>query len=111
MEISFRTRKLQKEFSSGITLKRKYGNRMALTIMARIGVLKNAGSLQKMPESPPERRHQINGRRVEQFAVDLVHPYRLVFEPDHSKLPRKEDRGIDLEQVTAIRILEVIDYH
>lgn len=111
MEISFRTRKLQKEFSSGITLKRNYGNRMALTIMARVGVLKNAGSLQKVPATPPERRHQLKGRRDEQFAVDLVHPYRLVFEPDHSKLPRNEDRGIDLERVTAIRILEVVDYH
>ena len=111
MEISFRTRKLQKEFSSGNTLKRKYGNRMALTIMARVGVLKNAGSLQNVPESPPERRHQLKGRRDEQFAVDLVHPYRLVFEPDHSKLPRNESGGIDLERVTAIKILEVVDYH
>ena len=111
MEISFRTRKLQKEFSSGTTLKRKYGDRMALTIMARIGVLKNAGLLQRVPASPPERRHQLKGRRDEQFAVDLVHPYRLVFEPDHSKLPRNEDGGIDLERVTAIRILEVVDFH
>ncbi len=84
---------------------------MALTIMARIGFLKNAASLQKVPESPPDRRHQLKGRRSEQFAVDLVHPYRLVFEPSHGKLPRKEDGGIDLEQITAIKILEVVDYH
>ena len=55
--------------------------------------------------------HQLKGNRDEQFAVDLVHPYRLVFEPNHDPLPRKEDGGINLEQVTAIKIMEVVDYH
>ena len=45
------------------------------------------------------------------FAIDLVHPFRLVFEPNHDPLPRRKDGGIDLEQVTAIKILEVVDYH
>ncbi len=84
---------------------------MALTIMARIGVLRNASTLAKVPTTRPERRHQLKGDRNEQFAVDLVQPFRLVFEPNHVSLPRNQDRGIDLEQVTAIKILEVVDYH
>ena len=60
---------------------------------------------------PPARMHQLKGNRDEQFAVDLVHPYRLVFEPNHDPLPRKKDGGINLEQVTAIKIMEVVDYH
>ena len=60
---------------------------------------------------PPTRLHQLKGNRDEQFAVDLVHPYRLVFEPNHDPLPRKVDGGINLEQVTAIKIMEVVDYH
>ena len=48
------------------------------------------------------------------FAPSLapfVHPYRLVFEPGHAPLPRTEDGGVDAGQVTAIVIVEVIDYH
>ena len=60
---------------------------------------------------PPARMHELKSNRDEQFAVDLVHPYRLVFEPTHDPLPRKEDGGINLEQVTAIKIMEVVDYH
>lgn len=84
---------------------------MALTLMARIGVLKNGSSLSKVSTTRPERRHQLKGDRKYQFAVDLVHPFRLVFEPDHDPLPRRKDGGIDLEEVTAIEILEVVDYH
>jgi len=111
VEITFRTQKFQKEFSSERRLRKRYGDRMALTIMARIGFLKNASTLSRVPTTRPERRHQLKGDRNEMFAIDLVHPFRLVFEPNHDPLPRRKDGGIDLEQVTAIKILEVVDYH
>lgn len=84
---------------------------MAKTIMIRLAVLKAAHILALVPTTPPDRRHQLRGDRDEQFAVDLVHPHRLVFEANHDPLPRKDDGGVDLEQVTAITIIEVIDYH
>lgn len=111
MEISFKTRKLRKLFESQKNLTRTYGDRTARTIMMRIGVLKNAKTLSKVPATKPERMHQLRGDRDEQFAVDLAHPYRLVFEPNHDPFPRKEDGGFDLERVTAIQISEVVDYH
>ena len=111
MDISFRTKRLKKDFESESILRRRYGAPMAQTIMARVGVLKNALTLSKVPTMPPTRMHQLKGNRDEQFAVDLVHPYRLVFEPNHDPLPRKVDGGINLEQVTAIKIMEVVDYH
>lgn len=43
--------------------------------------------------------------------MDLVHPYRLVFEPAHDPVPRTTDGGIDIDRVTAITIMEVVDYH
>lgn len=79
--------------------------------MIRLAVLKAARTLELVPTTPPERRHQLRGDRDEQFAVDLVHSYRLVFEPDHEPCPRKDDGGIDTDQVTGITIVEVIDYH
>ena len=77
----------------------------------RLAVLKNSRSLSQVPTTPPDRRHMLTGDRREQYAVDLVHPHRLVFVPDHDPVPRREDGGIDLDEVRAVTIIEVVDYH
>lgn len=110
MDISFGTRRLQKIFTKPGGLRRAYGTRNE-AIKARLIVLDKAPNLSRVPTITPERRHQLKGDRKGQFAVDLVHPYRLIFEADHEPVPRKDDGGIDVEQVTAITILEVSDYH
>lgn len=109
MEITFRTSKIARTFNSGRLLQRTYGSRMAKVIKIRLTTLMGAETLDQVPTTPPDRRHQLRGDRDEQYAVDLVHPYRLIFEPDHDPIPRKEDGGIDLKQVNAITIIEVID--
>ena len=111
MEIAFRTRKLEKAFNAADALRKTYGARMARVIMMRMAVLRAARSLALVPTTPPDRRHQLSGGRDEQFAVDLVQPYRLVFEANHEPVPREEDGGIDTQQVTAITLLDVVDYH
>ena len=84
MMIAFKNRKPEKTFNSESALKRVYGNRMARAIMMRLSVLKNARSLASVPTTPPERRHLLKGRRKAQYAVDLVHPYRLIVSPNHN---------------------------
>ena len=79
--------------------------------MIRMAVLKASINLAVVPTTPPERRHQLSGVRDEQFAVDLVHPKRLVFKVNHKPPQRRDDGGIDLEQVTSITILDLVDYH
>ena len=111
MDVAFRTRKLERTFNSADALQKAYGERMAKMIKIRLAVLDAARTLALVPTTPPDRRHQLRGDRDEQFAVDLVHPRRLVFEPNHKPLPHKDDGGIDTEQVTAITIIGVIDYH
>jgi len=111
LDIAFKTRKLEKTFNAAAALQKTYGERAAKVIMLRMTVLKAARNLALVPTTPPDRRHQLSGDRDEQFAVDLVHPRRLVFEPNHEPLPRKDDGGINTEQVTAIMILGVFDYH
>lgn len=111
MDISFRTRKLQKTFESGAALRKAYGVRMAEVIERRIAVLMAAPSIDAVPASPPERRHLLGGDRRAQFAVDLVHPKRLVFRPAQQPPLRTDDGGIDLARITAIEIVEVVDYH
>jgi proteic killer suppression protein len=111
MDIAFRTRKLEKIFNAAAALQKAYGARMAKVITVRMAVLRAARNLALVPITPPDRRHQLSGDRDEQYAVDLVHPHRLVFEPNHDPFPRKDDGGIDIQQVTAITIIQVIDYH
>ena len=57
------------------------------------------------------RCHQLRGNRAGQLSLDLDHPYRLIFEPDHDPIPRKEDGGMDWTQITAIVIIGVEDTH
>lgn len=111
MEITFRTKKLKKTFDSERELKKTYGDRMARTIQKRLAILKNARSLALVPTRPPDRLHLLTGNRSGQYTVDLVHPYRLILEPNHDPVPLKEDGGIDKDGVTKITILEVVDYH
>lgn len=73
--------------------------------------LRAADTLADIGTLPPARCHQLSGDRAGQFAVDVQHPFRLIFESAHDPVPRKEDGGIDLTRVTAVRILEVTDYH
>ncbi len=73
--------------------------------------LSAADTLAEISALPSARCHQLIGDRAGQFAVDVQHPFRVIFEPAHDPVPRKEDGGIDLTRVMAIRILEVTDYH
>ncbi|MDA7988325.1 MAG: type II toxin-antitoxin system RelE/ParE family toxin [Alphaproteobacteria bacterium] len=111
MDISFRNHRLARTLNAENELKRLYGKQMAETIQARLDVLRMARNLAQVPHTPPSARHQLKGNRKGQFAVALVHPWRLVFKPDHSPIPRKNNGEIDLRQVTAVKILEVVDYH
>lgn len=111
MNIAFRDRKLLKIFSSHKRLVQAYGQRMAKVIETRMDTLQTAACLDLVPIEPPNRRHQLTGDRHEQFSVDLVHPMRLLFIPDHNPIPRKDDGGVDLTQVTAVAIIEVADTH
>ena len=92
-------------------MSRKYGRRMSNALASRLAVLRNAPNLAAVPTSKPERRHALKGQRASQQAVDLVHGYRLVFTPAQDPLPKRPDGGLDEEQVTAITILDVVDYH
>lgn len=56
---------------------------------------------------PSARLHRLRGARSEEYAVDLVHPYRLVFRP-----VLEDGVAIHaLNRINIVRIEEVTDYH
>ena len=111
MDVRFRTRRLQRVFNSHAELVRIYGDRLTHTIEIRMAVLIAAANLGQVPVTRPIRLHGLSGHRRGQFAIDLVHPDRLVLRPDHNPLPSKADGGIDRNAVTAIEIVEIVDDH
>ena len=111
MFITFTSNKLHKVFNHKMRLIQEYGKENAKKIMLRMSVLHAAINLEQIPKIKPERCHELKNNRKGTFAVDLKHPYRLIFKPDMETLPKLEDGGIDLKQVVSIQILGVEDYH
>ena len=113
MNISFRNRSLEKLVNSQKALTQEFGDKVSKGIMKRVGLLKAVQNLSQVPHVPPERCHELKGRRKGQFAVYPANKVgiRIVLIPGHNPLPLKDDGGIDLNQVTDIVIWEVGDYH
>ncbi|MFS2175627.1 system killer suppression protein [Rhizobium pisi] len=110
MELDFVSNKLRRQMESPAELQKAFGQ-LSRPIQMRLGILKNATSLADVPRTPPERCHLLFGHLEGHFAVVLKDNWRLIFRPNHDPVPKKEDRGIDLERVTAIMIEGVEDYH
>jgi len=111
MEVLFRTRRLQKTLSSEELLRREYGAENGRLIMRRMLVLHSADRLADVPRDRPDRCHALEGKRQGQFAVDVKHPFRIVFEPADDPLPLRDSGELDLARITSIRILGIEDYH
>jgi len=111
MNIIFKSRGLEKECNQQDLLLRRHGAKRAMLIRRRLDELKAAQTLDIMRFLPPARCHELKAGRAGELSVDLDHPYRLIFKPDHNPLPTKPDGGLDWTQVTSIRILGVEDTH
>jgi plasmid maintenance system killer protein len=111
MQVRFAAAKLQKIVSVEKTLNKTFGQQMTKRIKTGLAVLQAADNLSRVPTSGSIRCHQLSSDRDEQFAIDLLHPNRLIFQVDHDPIPRLKDGGIDKAKITQIVIVEIVDYH
>lgn len=111
MRIAFRKSKLQKVCSSMREMEKAYGKDIARKLAQRLAELGAADTLADLSHLPPARCHALTADRLGQFSVDLAHPYRLLFEPDHDTVPMDDKGGVIREQITAISIIDVVDTH
>ena len=112
MEVYYRTNKLQKNCSSEKAMRAEWGPKMAEKIALRIAQLEAADNLEVIARSGLGRFHELKGDRKGQLSLDLVHPQRLLFQPNHDPVPRKEEGGeLDLAKITSVLILEITDPH
>lgn len=77
---------------------RAYGREMSEKIQMRIDQIRAADTIEEMIQYRIGRCHPLTNNRKGQYAVDLVHPYRLVFEK-HSN------------EIQIAHIKEIVDYH
>jgi proteic killer suppression protein len=100
LEISFKTNKLEKSCLQPACAKKKYGLEMTEKIFKRLNELRAADSVDVLVQYSVGRCHELSGNLSGSFAMDLVHPYRLIFER------HKTETGNDCVRITTIE-----DYH
>ena len=98
MIVTYLDRRIEKTCTDYSEAVRQHGTKMAMKIFQRICELSAAPSVEMMIAYHIGRCHPLHGNRKGQFAVDLIQPYRLVFQ-----------RFGDIVQI--VRILEITDYH
>lgn len=104
MDISFSSKKIRKEFESERKLVKSYGLPQARKITQRINEIEAAESLYDIFCNPSARLHQLSGNYKGKFAIDLIHPFRLIIEALDGELT-------NLRSITNINIIKVEDYH
>ena len=73
------------------------GLQMAEKIQLRIKQIKASDSVEQMVQYNIGRCHPLRGNRENQYAVDLIHPYRLIFKKNGSNI--------------QVLVIEITDYH
>ncbi len=98
MEIYYRNNKIRKICENMSVAKKEHGEHMAEKIDQRIGEIRAADSVEQMVQFKIGGCHPLHHDRKGQYAVYLVHPYRLIFE--------QKDNTIQI-----VTINEIVDYH
>lgn len=98
MDITYKSKRLERVCTDARAAERAYGPEMAEKIHRRIDQISAADTVEMMIEFHIGRCHPLSHNRKGQYAMDLVQPYRLVFEKDG-------------DEIQIANILEIIDYH
>lgn len=98
MQIVYKSKGLEKVCTIANEAKKKHGQQMADLIHQRIDQITAFDNIEMLVQFKIGRCHQLTGNRKEQYAMDLVHPYRLIFEKMGA-------------QIQIARIVDITDYH
>lgn len=84
---------------------------LARKVNQRLKDLSDADNLSIMRTIPAARCHELTGDLKGKLAVDVSVNNRMIFEPLHDPIPKKDDGGLIWEEVIKIQINEIEDYH
>lgn len=98
MQVTYKNKQLRKICENATEARKLYGQNMARKINQRINEMIAADSVDMMIKCRIGRCHLLAGDMKGQYAVDLEHPYRLIFEKVKN-------------EIKIVKILEIVDYH
>lgn len=104
MKVTFKSKKLEKQCTVASETQKAYGKKMALLIHQRIDEIKSMDTVEELVKyhigrcHPLHDEHNKRRTRTNQYAMDLGHPFRLVF----------EKKG---EEIQIANIVSIEDYH
>ena len=79
MRVTFRTRKLEREYRQSALAIKVYGQQVGRKYIQRINIIKHAHDIEELTGLPGLRCHPLKGNRQGQYAVNLTGFYRLIF--------------------------------
>ncbi len=98
MEIEYSKRSIEKVCTNASVAVKKHGQEMADKIHQRIDEIHAADTVEQMIQFKIGRCHPLHNDRKKQYAVDLIQPYRLIFEKIGN-------------EIQIVNIIEIVDYH
>lgn len=98
MDITYKNKKIERVCTDARVSDRTYGKEMSEKIHMRIDEITAADTVEEMIQYRIGRCHPLTNNRKGQYALDLVHPYRLVFEKYGN-------------EIQIAHIMEIVDYH
>lgn len=98
MKIIYKNNSIEKVCIDIKEAKRKHGEVIAKRIHNYIRVLESFDNVESIIENKIGRCHRLKGERKGEYAMDLGHPYRLIFEEVDGR-------------IKVVKILEIVDYH
>lgn len=110
MKLSYKTKKLEKSFTTDKGLAKSYGT-LDKKIKQRRIQLTEADNLEVISKLPALRLHQHKGQGKGTWSIDIHQNWRILFEIDQDPIPTLEDGGVDLKAITIICIESVEDPH
>lgn len=98
MIVTYKSKSLEKICNDVSKAIRKYGADIAQKLYQRLNEIRAAINVELMIQYHIGRCHRLEGNRLGQYSVDLVHPYRLIF-------------TVSGDEVQIAEIVEITDYH
>lgn len=99
MQITYKNNKIKKICTDATVASKEYGYKMAVKIHQRIDEISAALNVEMLLQFKIGRCHSLLNNRKGQYAMDLIHPYRLIFTVDKSS------------NLQIANIEEIVDYH
>ncbi|MDD4698496.1 MAG: type II toxin-antitoxin system RelE/ParE family toxin [Fermentimonas sp.] len=110
MKLTFKDKKLARLVNDDRKMLKELGSIRAKILRRRLTQLLTVKTLEEV-RNLPGNYHELKDNRKGQWACDLDQPYRLIFTPQERPIPLNEDGQYIWIEITAIEIIEIINYH